>query len=140
MQQEVEEQPNEDESMLLMPPLEKPQIKIYNRSQNAQMLLSNPESDQSSIFSHERSAWPANNSIMVGSFVMGSQLRSDDQNGVAQSQQVMMSDAHGSRMQYPYGKDKASISMMAVNAPNGNQLEPRVFDKRRLLFSKADMS
>ena len=42
------------------------------------MLLSNPESDQSSVFSHERSAWPANNSIMVGSFVMGSQLRSDE--------------------------------------------------------------
>ena len=61
-----------------MAPLKKPQIKVYNRSQNAQMLLSNGESDQSSIFSHERSAWPADNSLMVGSFVMGSQLRSDD--------------------------------------------------------------
>ena len=41
-----------------------------------------------------------------------------------------MRDAHGSRMQYPYGgKDKVSISMMAVNVP---QMEQRAFDKRRL--------
>ena len=49
-----------------------------------------------------------------------------------------MRDVHGSKMQYPYGKEKASISMMAVNAPNGNQVEQRVFDKRKL-FSMADV-
>ena len=101
------------------------------------MLLSNPaESDQSSIFSHERSHWPANESILVGSFAMGSQNRPDNlkNNEIEhQSQKVMVRAAHGSGMQYPYGKEKGSISM-AVNALEANHQgahqRHRALDKR----------
>ena len=51
--------------------------------------------------------------IAVGSFAMGSQNRPENlkNNEIEhQSQQVMVRAAHGSGMQYPYRKEKGSIS------------------------------
>ena len=101
------QQPN-----VMMPPLIKPQLQQESqiaKLQNSSEMIHN--SSQSSVFSHEQSAWPADaNSIPVGSLAMGS-IQDQSQDDDADGGQLMPAQ---SLMNFPYGRDKNSISM-AVN-------------------------